>query len=90
MRFRLQAILKRCSSLLGEYRTPWFMGNPHVETIFAAKFRHSPDVEYKRELLTMADGGTVAVDWLQGEDVEVMRMPFAPSRHSVSVIGLRP
>ena len=40
-----------------------WLWNGHVETIYAAKFRRSPNLQYNRELLAMPDGGTVAVDF---------------------------
>ncbi len=34
-----------------------------METILAAKTRSKPSLEYRREILKMADGGCVALDW---------------------------
>lgn len=42
--------------------------NCHVETIFAAFFRSTPDVELRRECLRTEDGGSVALDWVSGDD----------------------
>ena len=39
--------------------------NGHVETIFAAKTRQAPDVEYERSLMQTPDGGTVSLDYHQ-------------------------
>jgi predicted alpha/beta-fold hydrolase len=68
----VQAILAECPSLTQPYKVAPWLTNPHVETIFAALFRRTPAVKYERELLRMEDGGTVAVDWLDGDVVQVL------------------
>ncbi|XP_010267450.1 PREDICTED: embryogenesis-associated protein EMB8 isoform X2 [Nelumbo nucifera] len=45
--------------------------NRHVETIFAAFFRSLPDVRFRRECLRMKDNGTVALDWVSGDDCQL-------------------
>ncbi|KAG7956154.1 hypothetical protein I3843_11G110800 [Carya illinoinensis] len=42
--------------------------NGHVETLFAAFFRCVPDVRLRRECLRTEDNGTVALDWVSGDD----------------------
>ncbi|KAF4389449.1 embryogenesis-associated protein EMB8 [Cannabis sativa] len=42
--------------------------NRHVETIFAAFFRSVPDVRLRRECLRTKDDGSVALDWVSGDD----------------------
>lgn len=42
--------------------------NGHVETLFAAFFRSVPDVGLRRECLRTEDNGTVALDWVSGDD----------------------
>jgi predicted alpha/beta-fold hydrolase len=37
-------------------------GRLQVETIFAALFRSNPHLTYEREIITMPDGGVVALD----------------------------
>eukprot|EP00898_Chlorokybus_atmophyticus_P005391 jgi/Chlat1/5853/Chrsp4S06235 len=44
------------------------LADRHVETIAAALFRQGPHIRYRRECLTMPDGGTVALDWPSEED----------------------
>lgn len=39
--------------------------NGHVETIFAAKTRQAPNVQYERRLMQTPDGGTVSLDYHQ-------------------------
>mmetsp|Transcript_35862 Transcript_35862/g.91647 ORF Transcript_35862/g.91647 Transcript_35862/m.91647 type:complete len:652 (-) Transcript_35862:188-2143(-) len=67
-----KAILNECPSLTSAYKVSPWLRNPHVETIFAALFRRSPKVEFTRDLLSMEDGGTVAVDWLSGPTVNAL------------------
>ncbi|KAL4352574.1 hypothetical protein GQ457_06G038230 [Hibiscus cannabinus] len=50
--------------------------NPHVETIFASFFRNVPDVRLRRECLRVEDGGTVALDWVSGDQYRLP--PDAP------------
>ncbi|XAR70093.1 Alcohol O-acetyltransferase [Bertholletia excelsa] len=42
--------------------------NRHVETIFAAFFRSLPDIRFRRECLRAKDNGSVALDWVSGDD----------------------
>ncbi|KAK9274984.1 hypothetical protein L1049_022241 [Liquidambar formosana] len=42
--------------------------NRHVETIFASFFRTCPDVRLRRECLRTKDDGSVALDWVSGDD----------------------
>ncbi|XP_002971512.2 embryogenesis-associated protein EMB8 [Selaginella moellendorffii] len=53
-----------------KYRAfPVIGSNRHVETVFAAFYRHRPKMRFRRECLRMIDGGTVALDWpVMGED----------------------
>ncbi|XP_017973798.1 PREDICTED: embryogenesis-associated protein EMB8 isoform X2 [Theobroma cacao] len=46
---------------------PLIAWNRHVETIFAAFFRSVPDVRLRRESLRVKDGGSVALDWVSGD-----------------------
>jgi len=42
--------------------------NRHVETIYASFFRSVPFVRLRRECLRTKDNGSVALDWVAGED----------------------
>ncbi|PKI51703.1 hypothetical protein CRG98_027866 [Punica granatum] len=42
--------------------------NRHLETIFASFFRSLPDVRLRRRCLRTPDGGSVALDWVSGDD----------------------
>lgn len=57
------AILPKLTELGSSYKPYPLLSNCHVETIFAAYARSLPKLTYRRECLTMADGGTVALDW---------------------------
>ena len=56
------AIKRLCPHLSEPYQLPVLLNNGHVETIFAALFRSNPHVTYEREVITMPDGGSVALD----------------------------
>lgn len=64
--------MAQCPSLLAKYVPSLFLTNPHVETILAAKLRTCPAPPYRRELLRTEDGGTVALDWVDESDGQVM------------------
>lgn len=42
--------------------------NRHVETIYAAFYRSVPFVRLRRECLRTKDNGSVALDWVAGDD----------------------
>ncbi|KAF5956837.1 hypothetical protein HYC85_004062, partial [Camellia sinensis] len=48
-----------------EYCIGW---NRHAETIFVAFFRSLPNVRFRRECLRTKDNGSVALDWVSGDD----------------------
>ncbi|CAN0908924.1 Embryogenesis-associated protein EMB8 [Linum grandiflorum] len=52
---------------------PLVASNRHVETILASLYRSKPDVKYKRECLRMKDNGSVALDWVSGDDRRLPR-----------------
>ncbi|KAJ9528889.1 hypothetical protein QJQ45_000448 [Haematococcus lacustris] len=72
-----QEVLSRCPTIMERpYRPVPFLTNRHalalfnlfcwlaaVETIFASRFRRTPPIVYRREILHMHDGGSVALDW---------------------------
>jgi len=64
--------MSKLTTLGRPYRHFPFMGNRHVETIFASFFRSLPVIKFRRECLRMEDGGTVALDWpFAGADAEL-------------------
>jgi hypothetical protein len=66
-----EAVLSRCPTIHDVYEVPLFLSNGHVETIAASKLRRDLKRVYVRELLTMEDGGTVALDY---EDLKSARV----------------
>ncbi|KAK7312134.1 hypothetical protein VNO77_35762 [Canavalia gladiata] len=50
------------------HSSPLLASNRHLETIFAAFFRSVPDVKLRRQCLRTQDGGSVALDWVSGDD----------------------
>ncbi|KAL4183462.1 hypothetical protein AMTRI_Chr11g155260 [Amborella trichopoda] len=48
--------------------TPW-LASPHLQTAFLHFFGRPPIFEYKRQMFSLGDGGTVALDWLMSDDV---------------------
>jgi predicted alpha/beta-fold hydrolase len=52
------------------------MLNGHLQTFYAALTPDSELVKYKRELLTMADGGHVSLDWPMNNNVECKNLIF--------------
>lgn len=72
-----QMIMEECPALTDTYRVSMWMRNKHVETIFAALFRHiflsiEHYVRYERQELKLPDGGLVSLDWLAGETVNTL------------------
>ena len=49
-------------SWAGWFKSPAYLKNGHAHTIFAAKFRWTASVVYRRHLLTTSDGGSLALD----------------------------
>ena len=49
-------------SWAGWFKSPAYLKNGHAHTIFAAKFRWTASVVYKRHILTTSDGGSLALD----------------------------
>lgn len=57
-----QAVLEHCPTINTAYTTYPILTNGHIETIFAAKARRTPYVQYDRTILDMPDGGKVTMD----------------------------
>nr|GME03231.1 embryogenesis-associated protein EMB8 [Ipomoea batatas] len=63
------AFLPALKSLQNPYHPYPIIGwNRHAETIFAAFFRSLPDLKLRRECLRTKDNGSVALDWVAGDD----------------------
>ncbi|XP_039809592.1 embryogenesis-associated protein EMB8-like isoform X2 [Panicum virgatum] len=63
-------VASKCRSLHGRYlATPW-LASPHLQTLFLGISGRPPSFTYKRQLYTVHDGGTIALDWLLASDLE--------------------
>ncbi|XBI30428.1 hypothetical protein VPH35_054175 [Triticum aestivum] len=63
-------VASKCRSLHGRYlATPW-LASPHLQTLFLGIHGRPPSFTYKRQLYTVRDGGTIALDWLLAFDLE--------------------
>ncbi|KAL5226523.1 hypothetical protein ABZP36_014788 [Zizania latifolia] len=61
-------VASKCRSLHGRYlATPW-LASPHLQTLFLGISGRPPSFTYKRQLYTVRDGGTIALDWLLAYD----------------------
>ncbi|KAJ6814558.1 embryogenesis-associated protein EMB8-like [Iris pallida] len=64
-----QEVASKCRSLHGRYLvTPW-LASPHLQTAFLNFFGRAPVFCYRRQIYTVNDGGTIALDWLLASDV---------------------
>ncbi|XP_051226410.1 embryogenesis-associated protein EMB8 isoform X2 [Lolium perenne] len=62
-------VASKCRSLHGRYLvTPW-LASPHLQTLFLGIGR-PPSFTYNRQLYTVRDGGTIALDWFLASDLE--------------------
>ncbi|XP_047076523.1 embryogenesis-associated protein EMB8-like isoform X1 [Lolium rigidum] len=62
-------VASKCRSLHARYLvTPW-LASPHLQTLFLGIGR-PPSFTYNRQLYTVRDGGTVALDWFLASDLE--------------------
>ncbi|KAG9452599.1 hypothetical protein H6P81_005503 [Aristolochia fimbriata] len=67
-----ESLLATFASLRRPYKPfPVLAWNAHVETIAAFLFRSVPDVTFRRECLRTKDDGTVALDWVSGDDTRL-------------------
>jgi len=58
-----ESIVRVCEHLHEKYYPPLFFYSGHSQTILSAVFRPKSKVDYQRELFSLSDGGTVALDW---------------------------
>jgi len=62
-----QYLLKKVPSIETKYWPTWWCVESRAQTIFASILRSTalPQIRYHREILTLKDGGEVALDWLE-------------------------
>ena len=58
-------VIKHCTRLIQPYLPPFWATNAHVQTILGTKIKREL-VKFERELVVLRDGGTVAMDWVEG------------------------
>ena len=66
-------IIQNCARLTTPFSPPAWASNAHVQTILPAILGHllpKSSVKYSREMLSLPDGGCLALDWASVEGVE--------------------
>ncbi|THU83650.1 hypothetical protein K435DRAFT_733862 [Dendrothele bispora CBS 962.96] len=66
----MRSILQEgCPSLFEDYKTPWWLFNGHMQTLFSilGDFSKSDPVIYNRTCLHLVDGGTLGLDFTPPE-----------------------
>ncbi|KAE8891558.1 hypothetical protein PF005_g11830 [Phytophthora fragariae] len=57
-------LLSHCPTITKrKYYPPWRLFNGHLQTVRFAYDERGPKINYKRQLLTLPDGGVVSLDW---------------------------
>ncbi|KAF0695527.1 Aste57867_13669 [Aphanomyces stellatus] len=56
-------LLQQCPVLGDVYHPTWYLFNGHLQTINVGRGGRAPPMSYKRQMVTMADGGQVSLDW---------------------------
>lgn len=49
---------------------PWTLGNTHLQTILNVTIRYPKPVKFRRQMVSLHDGGQTALDWAYLEDAE--------------------
>lgn len=46
-----------------DFQPPWWLGNPHLQTLWGSLCRHTPQLQRQRERLWLDDGDFLDLDW---------------------------
>ncbi|XP_020263571.1 protein abhd-3.2-like isoform X2 [Asparagus officinalis] len=63
-----EGVVSKCRILHGRYLPTQWLASPHLQTAFLNYFGRAPSLCYRRQLYTLHDGGTIALDWLLASD----------------------
>ena len=69
-----------------KFRPPWWLRNPHAQTIWAAKVLQFPAPITYRERLTTPDGDFVDLDWSDQYMGTEVCVPASPSHNDEQVV----
>ena len=64
------------------YRAPWWMSNPHFQTIFPSQFRRVGDSFFTRERITTDDGDFLDLDWARAGNNRLVVLSHGLEGHS--------
>ncbi|EEY63359.1 serine protease family S33, putative [Phytophthora infestans T30-4] len=65
-------LLSHCPSITkSKYYPPWRLFNGHLQTVRFAYDERGPEINYKRQLLKLPDGGVASLDWALLHDQNV-------------------
>jgi len=54
----------------GDFRPPWWLASPHLQTLWQTLCRVAPVPSLRRERLTLPDGDFLDLDWTEGREGE--------------------
>ncbi|OWZ12830.1 Serine protease [Phytophthora megakarya] len=81
-------LLTHCPTITkNKYYPPWRLFNGHLQTVRFAYDERGPLINYKRQLMTLPDGGVVSLDWALLHDQNVPT-PFSDLNVSASTTWL--
>ncbi|KAI0519636.1 hypothetical protein KFK09_007090 [Dendrobium nobile] len=62
-------VVSKCRVLQGRYLATLWLSSPHLQIAFLTLYGRPPVFTYRRQLFSVSDGGTIALDWLLASDV---------------------
>lgn len=54
-----------------DFTPAWWLGNPHLQTLWPSRFRHRPKLPLTRERLELADGDFLDLAWMPDNDQDL-------------------